>query len=118
MVEPYDGAQRRRHFRLPYPTAEQPVLDAGEIEHRVIEIAEGGIKVIIKPSVALELDEEISGLIRFRDGHTENVTGNVLRIDAHNVVVQLSKGISQQRVMQEQAYLRKKFPNFLRKPRI
>ncbi|MBB3046808.1 hypothetical protein FHR99_001044 [Litorivivens lipolytica] len=117
MVDSPDGAQRRRHFRLPYPTSDQPVLEAGDVQHRVIEIAEGGIRVILKPSTQLQLDEEISGVIQFRGEHAENVSGHVLRIDIQHVVVQLDKGISQQRVMQEQAYLRKKYPNFLRNPR-
>lgn len=111
-----EGEQRRQYFRLPYPASEQPALVCGDVEHKVVEIAEGGIRVVLKPSIALDVDDIVSGTIQFHDEQTESVSGRVLRLDADHAVVQLTLGISQHRVMQEQAFLRKKYPNFLRKP--
>ena len=90
-------------------------MHAGDVMHQVVEIAEGGIRVVLKPGAALSVDDIVSGSIRFHDDQTEAVSGVVLRLDSSHVVVQLTHGISQQRVMQEQAYLRKKYPNFLRR---
>lgn len=111
-----DGEQRREFFRLPYPTTEQPVLVAGDAEHKVVEIAESGIRVVLNPGIALDVGDIVSGSILFHDEQTEAVSGRVLRLDASHAVVQLTRGISQHRVMQEQAYLRKKYPNFFHKP--
>ncbi|WP_372750648.1 PilZ domain-containing protein [Litorivivens sp.] len=117
MSDSAGGEQRRAYFRLPYPSNERPVLHCGGSQHEVVEIAEGGIRLILEPGIPLTLNESVAGEIAFHDEQREAVIGKVLRLEGKNVVVQLVSGLTQHRVMAEQSYLHQKYPDFLRRNR-
>lgn len=109
--------QRRAHFRLPYPGGERPVMRCQDVQHQVVEIAEGGVRLLIEPGTPLQVGDSLTGEIAFHDGDCEAIGGKVLRQEGAQVVVQLSLGITLHRVMLEQSYLRQKYPDFLRNKR-
>ena len=105
--------QRRAYFRLPYPAAARPRLESGNGSCQVLEIAEGGIRIIVSRDRPMRLGEAFAGVIHFRDDATESVAGEVLRLDASQAIIQLRRGISLHRVMAEQAYIQQHYPMFL-----
>lgn len=105
--------QRRAHFRLPYPAAERPQLESSSGPCQVLEIAEGGIRIVVSRGWHMQLGEAFEGVIHFRDQGVETVVGEVLRLDESQAVIQLTKGISLHRVMAEQSYIQQHYPSFL-----
>lgn len=107
------SVQRRAHFRLLYPEHERPKIDANGHQHEVIEIAEGGIRIVVNRSEAMQLGEPFGGEIFFHDEKSEKVAGEVLRLDTSLAVIKLTTGLSLHRVMVEQTYIQKKYPMFI-----
>ena len=105
--------QRRAHFRLFYPESERPVMDANGQQHRVVEIAEGGIRIVVNRGESMQLGDAFGGDICFHDDGVERVAGEVYRLDEVLAVIKLANGLSLHRVMLEQAYIKKKYPMFI-----
>ncbi|WP_373088042.1 PilZ domain-containing protein [Zhongshania sp.] len=105
----------RRFFRLPYPKAAEPPLTVNkDTTYRVLEISERGILLAQKSDAPLQLGETLRGNIRFHDQHSEEIEGQVYRLDPRGVIITLSQGISPKYMMQEQIYVRNTFPVFFR----
>ncbi len=105
----------RRFFRLPYPRAAQPPLTVDkDTAYHVLEISEQGLLIAPKPSAPLEIGETISGNILFHDHHSEEIEGEVYRIEPRGVILKLSRGVSPKYMMQEQIYVKNTFPVFFR----
>ena len=105
----------RRYFRLPYPRVAQPPLTVNEdTAYRVLEISELGILLEQKAKSPLQIGESLRGSIRFHDHHSEEIEGDVYRVDARGVIIQLRKGISPRYMMREQVYIKNTFPMFFR----
>ncbi|CAA0102768.1 Uncharacterised protein [Zhongshania aliphaticivorans] len=105
----------RRFFRLPYPKAAQPPLQIDkDTAYRILEISELGIILAYKPEAPLTLGEKISGNILFHDQDSEEVEGEVYRLDTRGVVIQLSKGVSARHMMKQQVFVKNAFPVFFR----
>ncbi len=49
--------------------------------------------------------------IVFKDGGSAIVKGEILRVDEHDVIFNLSKGISLKRVIDEQRYIIENYPD-------
>ena len=105
--------QRRAHFRLLYPEHERPKIETSGHQHEVIEIAEGGIRIVVNRSATMQLGEPFDGDICFHDARTESVAGEVLRLEGSLAVIKLTTGLSLHRVMVEQSYIQKKYPMFI-----
>jgi len=105
----------RRFFRLPYPRAAQPPLTVDkDTAYRVLEISELGILLAQKSESPLQVGETLSGNILFHDRHSEEIEGEVYRLDSRGVIVRLSRGISSKYMMKEQIYVKNTFPVFFR----
>lgn len=105
--------QRRRFFRLSYPTTSRPPFrTSGASPYRVLEIAENSLLIEQKPDRMLRRGEIITGDVVFHDMTSEHVVGEVFRHDDRGVVILLSKGISLRHVISEQVYIKSKFPLF------
>ncbi|MEX1669884.1 hypothetical protein AB4876_13265 [Zhongshania guokunii] len=105
----------RRFFRLPYPRAAQPPLTVDkDTAYRVLEISELGILLAKKSESPLQVGETLSGNILFHDHHSEEIEGEVYRLDARGVIVRLSRGISSKYMIKEQIYVKNTFPVFFR----
>lgn len=105
--------QRRRFFRLSYPTTSRPPFrTADSSPYRVLEIAENSLLIEQKPDRLLRRGEVLAGEVVFHDMASEHVVGEVFRHDDRGVVILLSKGISLRHVISEQVYIKSKFPLF------
>lgn len=105
--------QRRAHFRLQYPVPERPIMEVDGRQHQVVEIAEGGIRIVVNRDESMQVGNPFAGEISFHDKVSERVQGEVLRLDAELAVIKLSLGLSLHRVVVEQAYIQKKYPMFI-----
>jgi hypothetical protein len=105
----------RRFFRLPYPRAAQPPLTVDkDTAYRVLEISECGILLAQQANTPLQLGEYLRGSILFHDQDSEEIEGEVYRLDPRGVIVRLSRGISARHMMREQVYIKNTFPMFFR----
>ncbi|POP54578.1 hypothetical protein [Zhongshania marina] len=105
----------RRFFRLPYPRAAQPPLTVDkDTAYRVLEISEQGILLAQHPNAPLQIGEYLRGNILFHDQDSEEIEGEVYRLDPRGVIVKLSRGISARHMMKEQVYIKNTFPMFFR----
>jgi hypothetical protein len=104
------GKDRRAYFRLRYPQGERPSIRIEGRDYQLAEISEGGGRIILSGTTAIQRGQEVAGAIRFHDGQRVEVEGVVLRISETEFVVQLSRGVTPTRMMAEQIWLRKKYP--------
>lgn len=105
--------QRRRFFRLSYPTTSRPPFrTSGTNPYKVLEIAENSLLIEQKPDRMLRKGEIIAGEVVFHDMASEHVVGEIFRHDDRGVVILLSKGISLRHVISEQVYIKSKYPLF------
>ena len=101
--------ERRNYFSINYPVVEQPSLNIGGMDHKVIDISEGGIKFYCSKNSQFEVGQEIEAEIIFHDGESVEVLGRVLRVESNEIVLQTSKGIGFERSIKEQRYLIQKY---------
>jgi hypothetical protein len=107
--EKYEGAQRRRHYRIEYPITERPTLiDSKEDEYEVVDICEYGVKFFGKQGTSYLPFQTLKGKIKFHDDKCEDIVGKILRSDEGVVVVCLATPIPYKRIVKEQLYFRKK----------
>jgi hypothetical protein len=107
--------ERRRYYRLEYPPAERPTVRYKGRDYKVSEASEGGAKILLDRLSAVRDEQVFAGVIRFKDGGSGPVVGEVLRFDEREMVVKFTKGISLNRMMVEQVRIRKKYPMFFEK---
>lgn len=88
-------------------------MQSGDQQHEVVEIAEGGIRIVVSRGEAMQLGDSFGGDICFHDALVEHVEGEVFRLDNALAVVKLSTGLSLHRVMLEKAYILRKYPKFV-----
>jgi hypothetical protein len=109
-VEKGSGRERRRYYRLYYPFGIRPVLTTYACSYHVTEISEGGIRFIVRRRTTYERGDRIKAAIAFKDGECLEVIGTVLRVEDNEVVVQLTKGITFKRMVEEQKLILKSYP--------
>ncbi len=88
-------------------------MEAEGHRHEVVEIAEGGIRIVINRGESMKVGDSLGGEIHFHDDSRESVAGEVLRLDGKLAVIKLASGISLHRLMVEQLYIQKKYPRFI-----
>jgi len=84
-------------------------------DYKVSEASQGGIKILLDRQGTIRVEQTFAGVIRFKDGGIVPVVGLVLRSDEKEMVVKFTIGISFNRMMAEQARVRKKYPMFFDK---
>jgi len=102
--------ERRRYYRLRYPTSERPAVRINDREFPVAEISEKGIQILVPHECSTGQDASFSAVIQFRDGESIPIEGVVLRREKKFMVVELSKGIPMKRMLVEQSRLRHSHP--------
>lgn len=105
-------ANRRAHFRLPYPPGAGPLLVIGERQLAVTELSEGGLK-FDRGEFAIAAREHVDGTLRFAGGDELPVKGVVSRLEGPLAVVRLKDGVSLERMLAEQRRILRAFPDFL-----
>ena len=99
----YTGPEKRRHFRLRYPTIDRPIILIEDSDYKVAEISEGG--VVFLDDENFFLGQLVFGVMKFHDGRRVTVAGKVLRMKRREVVVELTKGVPSNIMMAEQRYV-------------
>ena len=106
-------ANRRRHFRLPYPPDAGPVLEVSGAALPVLELSERGLHLAHGDRTAGP-GERVGGLLRFPDGTEVPVEGVALRTVGDFVTVRLNDGVGLDRMLAEQKRILRDYPDFLR----
>ncbi|MHB9130775.1 MAG: PilZ domain-containing protein [Armatimonadota bacterium] len=102
---------RRRYFRLRYPhMAQHPILQLNDIDYRVIELSEGGLRFRHDNLGFLRMGDRVRALTIFRTGRTLTIEGVILRIEKLEAVIQLVRNIPEPVMVEEQRYIITHFP--------
>ncbi|MHB0935333.1 MAG: hypothetical protein ACYDCO_07025 [Armatimonadota bacterium] len=95
--------ERRRYLRVRYPDDAYPSLRIGERLLHVVEISHRGMVVLAEGSLAP--NQAVGGALQFRDGHSEQVVGRVLRLSDERTVVYLLHSLPPYRILLERQLL-------------
>ena len=121
MMQQNPTLQRRRYFRVRYPTVAKPRVLGKDYD--IIELSEEGMIFNYTGSIeaSLELAEigrPIYATIRFHNGEQLDIAGKIIRcyscIETHRTffTCYLEKGVSYERIYKEQIYILNNFPGF------
>ncbi len=103
-------AHERSLFRIRYPLRERPSLVVDGVAHEVVDCCEGGIR-FVGGRESWATGSTLEGLLTLRGGSTVAVRGRVLRVQEGEVAVALdSPGIPFAAILEEQRYLRSRYP--------
>lgn len=87
--------QKREHFRIVYNADYFPhfLWDGGKF--RILDISEKGLKFTIQDHIShlVAPGDRMEGQVRFRNGQTCDISGEVLRVDKRVVVLGLSEAV-------------------------
>lgn len=92
---------KRRHFRIKYPSQERPKFEVPGHTLAVVDLSESGIKMIGNPRFRPGLRQSISGRLVFADQTTEIIEGTVVRLVGDFIMIGLKKNISLARLRAE-----------------
>lgn len=106
MSKPVNRRESRRHYRLRYPQRLRPKLNVEGVEAEVIDISEGGIRIINETGLPLVLGENMDGALQLRSGEAAQLSGCVIRITPSEVAVSLGRGLSFASILREQRAVR------------
>lgn len=101
----YTGPEKRRHFRLHYPTTDRPKFHIDEDTFDVVELSEGGVVFSSKELGKFILRQPVFGVLHLPDKQMIAVAGKVQRLRRSEVVVQLTKCVPTGVMMSEQRYV-------------
>ncbi len=105
-----ETTQRRAFFRLCYPKRAMPNINIAGAQYHVSEVSERGLRVLITNSAAFYPGLSLSGSLKLHGERQVFVQGSVLRIEAAEVVIQLNTGLSFKDMLEEQRYMRQRYP--------
>jgi len=101
----------RAFYRLQYPLPAAPSFVAENVEHRVVDLGEGGFRYALAREPAPNLGERVAGVIRFPDDSSLEVDGVVVRYRDGQIAVHCDKrSIPLGVVLREQQRVRKRYP--------
>jgi hypothetical protein len=105
---------KREYYRIIYPLSCRPKIIILGLEYEVVDVSEHGIRFHVEKTLNLKTGLEINAEIIFHDGEAVTVVGKILRIVKNKVILNLSKGIPLKKIVNEQRYLIKNYPHFLK----
>jgi hypothetical protein len=105
---------KREFYRVRYPTSERPILKLEGNAYEITEIAEKGVKFLCKQPWVFKRGLEVQFNIKFRDNEMLDLEGEMLRVDGNTAIISLSEGVPLGRIVQEQRYIRAKYPDFFK----
>jgi hypothetical protein len=101
---------KRNFFRLLYPLEVMPTIVISENEYSVRELSEQGISIFNTSRWKFRVGDEVSAELVFAHGESEQVSGEVIRIDHKSFVIGRVEGISLKRIVSEQRKLMNHYP--------
>jgi hypothetical protein len=102
--------ERREYFRIRYPSVERPELELGDDRFDVVELSEGGLRVL-GDFGELESGHLVEGALRLLCGSSLKVTAAFSRIEDGEAVFDNLQGVSFAEMLNEQRYLIRKYPS-------
>ena len=106
------GRDARRHFRVRYPQRLRPRLQVQGRYTAVIDLSEGGVRIVNEPGLVLAPGATVSGALLLRSGEAARFSGRVLRVTPGDVALSLGQGFSYRIILREQRTLRASQPYF------
>ncbi len=104
-----DPAERREHFRIRYPAKERPLLLWAQNEFEIIDMCEEAVKFRCTAFSSFSVGDLLEAGIRFRNGESIQVKGEVLRVDQESVVIVVEPGIPCSIIVGEQRRLANRY---------
>lgn len=98
--------ESRRHYRIRYPLRLRPSVEVQGVVAAVIDISEGGIRILHEPGLPVFVGEEVNGALKLRSGEVARLGGRVVRVTQQDVAVNFGRGISFACIVREQRALR------------
>ncbi|MBI3791255.1 MAG: PilZ domain-containing protein [Gemmatimonadetes bacterium] len=108
------GAERRAHYRIVYPPMVQPRLELVGVRDaaRVLDVSESGLRFQPGDGTFPAMGEIVTGRLRFHQRRQVDIAGEVVRIGARDVGVDLvSPGIPLAVIFSEQRHLMRLYPD-------
>jgi c-di-GMP-binding flagellar brake protein YcgR len=106
MLAPYTQRENRRHYRLRYPLRLRPWLELAGVRAAVIDISEGGVRILCESGLAVELGETLSAALKLHSGESARLSGCVVRISRNEVALSFGRGLSFASILREQRAIR------------
>jgi hypothetical protein len=92
-----------------YPLVERPLFEVDGATYQVVQCSERGLRYEVSDGGIPAIGDKVRGTVRFRRGSSVQVTGEVSRAQAGEVVLILhQRGIPFSDMLLEQQYLRSK----------
>lgn len=101
--------QRRRHFRLRFPYSECPQLITEGNRFRIVEISEGGARILFEGRPPSCFAHPVDVHISFQDGSEVESSAVFLRLDNNEMILQFTKHIPMHFIISEQRRLLKHY---------
>lgn len=102
--------ERRRFYRIEYPTADRPLFHVEDTTYPVINVSEGGVHVLCEAKVAMMAGKMVKGRIDFLGREEAMVEGIVCRTTDTTVTLDLGEGpVPFRIILSEQRYLIRKY---------
>lgn len=108
----YSGENRREHYRIIYPLTCRPKLRIVRKEYDVVDISESGVKFLHNRGAKLTPGSKIEAEITFDDGSSLDIHGEILRINDNILILKLHRGIPFWKIVDEQRYVKNKYPGY------
>ncbi|EGU48532.1 hypothetical protein VIOR3934_12350 [Vibrio orientalis CIP 102891 = ATCC 33934] len=112
-----DVEQKRKYYRLKYPKRARPFVRFGDEMFQVTEVSEGGIRMVSNNFTNMYQGLTVKGVLNLNEENVIEVEGAVLRFDKDEVIIQLRKGPTFKIMVDEQRFIRTKYPVFFEKLR-
>jgi hypothetical protein len=101
----------RAFYRVPYPPPAAPCFVASGVQHRVVDIGEGGFRYVAASDAVPSHGSEVKGTIEFPEDDPLEVEGVVVRYRDGEIAVHCNRRpIPLALVLREQRRLRRKYP--------
>ena len=107
-----DEVQKRKYYRLRYPSRAMPVVRIQDELFHVSEVSEKGIRVIMNNLTTLYKGLSLTGTLSLSVDCKVPIEGAILRFDKNEVIIQLYKGPSFKDMVEQQRHIRNKYPAY------
>ena len=91
---------RRQNIRVRYAPDECPEINIAGTIYSVSDISENGL-IFYSNDLGFRMRQPLFGFVTFANGTVVAVEGEVLRMKIDRVIVRLSRGVSSERIMEE-----------------
>lgn len=102
--------QRRGFYRIEYPTGVRPKMTVGSSTCEIVELSEGGGRVLVSEANSAWFKNGAEVTIAFQCDQTATCEAKLIRIDGDQIVLRFSPMIPLPIIIEEQRLLIVQFP--------